>query len=169
MSTTTFTDSKSFSITDAKKLASQVATDLKRVQRLYGEPSDDSINSFELELIQFLKDGFLIEVTYGFRRNGQWISPTLIYTAKELAGGINDDPGKIHANADIKDSVFESFLIWNNAYSKMSPDQRKDFNGRVPFVRVDGNNSPINGYLSTDKSYSSGGVTLDRKIVRSNP
>lgn len=67
-------------------MAAKVATDLKRFQRLYGSPSDRAIASYEAELIEFLKAAYLGTVTYGFRRDGKWIEPTLRYTARDLAG-----------------------------------------------------------------------------------
>ncbi len=75
---------------------SKVATDLKRVQRFYGDPSDTRIANYETELIELLKAGFLSEVTYGYQRNGSWIEPTLRYTAKDLQGmaANDDDPGR---------------------------------------------------------------------------
>ncbi|HET6763931.1 MAG TPA: hypothetical protein VFH27_09665, partial [Longimicrobiaceae bacterium] len=92
----TETGSVSFTLTHAKHLAAKVATDLKRIQRFYGTPSDEWIASFEAEVTQFLREGFLKEVTYGFKRNGQWIEPTLRYTARTLADGVtDDDPGRI--------------------------------------------------------------------------
>ena len=68
-------------------MAAKVATDLKRMQRLYGSPSDADIASYETEVIDLLKAGYLGTVTYGFRRDNDWIEPTLRYTAHDLAGG----------------------------------------------------------------------------------
>jgi hypothetical protein len=69
----TSSNTQTFTLTHAKYLASKVATDLKRMQRLYGSPSDYQINNFESELTEFLRNGFLSEVTYGFKRNDNWI------------------------------------------------------------------------------------------------
>lgn len=163
---TSFTRSETFTITDAKKLASQVATDLKRMQRFYNAPSDSQIEDFEKELIELLKEGYLGEIRYGFRKDGEWICPTLIYTAKELAGGINDDPGKIPPDADISGAIFYNYLTQSESFRRLTNEQQDAFNNRLPFQRVGAPNPPIKGYLSSDKSYSSGGVTLDRKIVK---
>jgi len=45
-------DSVSFTVTHARHMAAKVATDLKRMQRLYGAPSDPSIADYEGELIE---------------------------------------------------------------------------------------------------------------------
>ena len=41
--------------------------------------------------------------TYGFKRNGQWIEPTLKYAARDLAGASagDDDPGRVLPGKDI--------------------------------------------------------------------
>ena len=67
-------------------MAAKVATDLKRMQRFYGSPSDRASPSYEAEVTELLKAGYLGTVTYGFRRDGNWIEPTLRYTARDLAG-----------------------------------------------------------------------------------
>ena len=39
---------------------------------------------------------------FGFKRDGQWIEPTLRYTAQEFAaGGVDDDPGKVRPGASV--------------------------------------------------------------------
>jgi hypothetical protein len=92
-----FSDTATFTLTHAKHMAAKVATDLKRIQRLYGSLSDAAIVNYEAELIAVLKAGYLGVVTYGFWRNDDWIEPTLRYTAQELAGAAanDDDPGRV--------------------------------------------------------------------------
>ena len=38
-------------------IAAKVATDLKRMQRFYGKPSDERIAAYEAEATEFLKEG----------------------------------------------------------------------------------------------------------------
>jgi hypothetical protein len=54
-----YTESSTFTVTHARHMAAKVATDLKRMQRLYGIPSDESIASFEAEV----SVGVFIEVS----------------------------------------------------------------------------------------------------------
>ena len=90
----TVTNTISFTRTHARHIAAKVATDLKRMQRFYDEPPDNWIDAFEVEVVEFLKEGLLDTVAYGFRRNGSWIEPTLFYTARDLKGvtASDDDP-----------------------------------------------------------------------------
>src|SRR3954462_1520755 len=93
----TLTGSESFTVTHARHMAAKVATDLKRMQRLFGLPSDGDIAEYEAEIIEFLKAGYLGTVTYGYKRDGKWIEPRLRYTARDLAGvaADDDDPGRV--------------------------------------------------------------------------
>lgn len=105
--TTSFTASTTFTVTNARHLATKVSADLKRMQRFYGLPSDQQIAEFELELVEYLKAGYLDKITYGFKRDGNWIPPTLRYTAQELASGaIDDDPGRVTTGHDTTNARF---------------------------------------------------------------
>src|SRR3546814_17027368 len=66
----TFAGTESFTVTHARHMAAKVATDLKRMQRLYGSPGDATIATYEAEVTEFLKAGFLGTVMYGYRRDG---------------------------------------------------------------------------------------------------
>ena len=105
------TESTTFTVTHARHMAAKVATDLKRIQRLYDRPSDSAIADYEAEAIELMKAGYLDYVWYGFKRNGYWIEPTLKYTSQDLySGSADDDPGKIRPGADITGASFYSYL-----------------------------------------------------------
>jgi hypothetical protein len=164
-----YTENSTFTVTHARDMAAKVATDLKRMQRYYGEPSDGRIAQFEAEAVEFLKAGYLGTVTYGFKRDGQWIEPTLHYTSQDLMGGStnDDDPGKLRASADITGSSFYSYLTYSTAWHKMSALEKLQFEARLPFIRGGAGEPKINGYLIDDRVYSSGGRALNRSTVRS--
>ena len=112
----TYTDTETFTRTHARHMAAKVATDLKRLQRFYGHPSDGRIADFEAEVIEFLKEGYLGTVRYGFRRNGNWIEPTLSYSAHDLEGASanDDDPGRVLPGADTRGASFYSYLTYQS-------------------------------------------------------
>lgn len=157
--------SDSFTLTHAKHVAAKVAADLKRMQRLYGSPTDRRIVEFEAEVVALMQAGYLDVVTYGFRRAGQFIVPTLRYTAKDLAGAAsaNDDPGLVLPRADIQGAAFYSYLIYSPKWSALPQSQRDAW----PHPRPEAPQPTINGYLSSDKIYSAGGRALDRSSLRS--
>lgn len=165
----TITESATFTVTHARHMAAKVATDLKRMQRFYGPPSDADIADYEAEVTELLKEGYLGTVTYGFRRDGNWIEPTLRYTARHLAGGSgnDDDPGRIRASANVAGASFYSYLTYSPAWYQLPESDKEAFRKRLPFGRGGAPEPGISGYLADDRSYSSGGRAIDRASVRS--
>ena len=164
----TVSASTSFTITHARHMAAKVAADLKRMQRHYGKPSDADITNYEEEAAQLLKAGYLATVTYGYKRDGNWIEPTLRYTARDLAGGTadDDDPGKVRPWADISRASFHSYLTYSAAWDRLDSAQRDTFKKTLPFYRAGGSEPGITGYLEQDRTYSAGGQALGRASVR---
>lgn len=165
----TTTETKTFTLTHARHLAAKVATDLKRLKRLYGELSDDRIEQFEGEATELLRQGYLESVAYGFQRNGNWIEPTLQYTAKELAdSGGDDDPGRVRPGANITGASFYSFLTYTQAWHALTAQQRAAIEQQLPVQRTSANEPQVEGgRFVDDKTYSSGGRALGRASVRS--
>ena len=162
------TDTTTFTRAHAVHIAAKVATDLKRMQRFYGEPSDEWIREFEAEIVEILRSGYLSELTYGFQRGGRWIEPTLCYRARDLTDGADDDPGQVRPGAQVGDASFNSYLTYNSAWDKLTPKQQADFERRLPFTRTAASEPDANGYWSGDLTYSAGGRALDRSSLRSH-
>jgi hypothetical protein len=165
----TITESATFTVTHARHMAAKVATDLKRLQRLYGKPGDASIADYETEIIELLKAGYLGTVTYGYRRNDKWIEPTLRYTARDLQGGTanDDDPGRIRPGVNVEGASFYSYLTYSSSWDKLSGTEQESFKKGLPFQRGGAPEPAVDGYLSDDRTYSSGGRALNRASVRS--
>lgn len=165
----TIAETTTFTHTHAKHIAAKVATDLKRLQRLYGGPSDAEIVNYETEIIELLKRGYLDTVTYGYRRNECWVEPTLRYTARDLASASenDDDPGRIRSGVYIDGASFYSYLTYSETWKNLTDAEKEDFKKRLPFQRKGAPEPGVNGYLSDDRTYSSGGRALYRASVRS--
>src|SRR5947208_2265851 len=165
----TLSETETFTVTHARHMAAKVATDLKRMQRLYGSPSDLDIAGYEAEITEFLKAGYLGTVAYGFRRDGNWVEPTLRYTARDLAGAaaVDDDPGRVRPGADTLDATFYSYLTYGSAWNNTTAAEREAFARRLPFQRSGAPEPGIDGYLNDDRTYSAGGRALSRASVRS--
>lgn len=165
----TLAESITFTRTHAKHIAAKVATDLKRMQRFYQKPADKSITEYETEVIEFLKGGYLDTVTYGFRRSGNWVEPTLIYRAEDLAdrSGNDDDPGRIRPGADISGAHFSSFLTYSPDWYALSEEEQNAFKSSLPFQRTDASQPGVEGYVTEDNTYSAGGKAFHRSSVRS--
>ena len=166
--TLTLSEASTFTLTHARHMAAKVATDLKRMQRFYGAPTDADIEAYQIEAILLIKEGYLGTVTYGFRKDGKWIEPTLRYTARDLAGGTadDDDPGRVRPVADTTGASFFSYLTYSRAWDELSAAEKESFKTRLPFQRTGSPEPAISGYLRSDRTYSSGGRALERASVR---
>ena len=164
----TLSDAVTFTVTHARHLAAKVATDLKRMQRFYGSPSDSDIIAYEGELTLLIKEGYLSEITYGFYKDGQWIAPMLRYTARDLvgSGGDDDDPGRVRPGADTSGASFYSYLIRNSAWNLLSATARESFERQLPLRRAGAAEPTVRGYLSTDRTYSAAGRALERASIK---
>ncbi|MEO6279859.1 hypothetical protein [Roseateles sp.] len=168
MSSYSITESTTFTVTHARHMAAKVSADLKRMQRFYGYPSDGDIASYETEVTELLKAGYLGTLTVGFLRNAQWIEPTLRYTARELAGmaANDDDPGRVLPGRDISGATLHNYLTYSAAWDILSDSEKDAFKRRMPFYRTGMAQPTVNGYLVDDKTYSAGGRALGRACVR---
>jgi len=149
-------------------MAAKVSTDLKRMQRFYGYPSDPDISDYESEVIELLKAGYFSTLTIGFLKDSKWIEPTLRYTARDLAGlaANDDDPGRVKPGADVIGATFYNYLTYSSAWNALTSVQQDDFKKRMPFYRAGRAEPTINGYLVDDRMYSAGGRALNRASVR---
>lgn len=165
----TVTEATTFTLTHAKYMAAKVAADLKRMQRFYSAPNDIEIADYEAEVVELLKAGYLGTLTVGFRRNDQWIPPTLRYTARDLAGASanDDDPGSVKPGANIAGASFYNYLTYSSTWKALSAAEQDAFKQRMPFFRTGAIEPAVSGYLVDDRVYSSGGRALNRASVRS--
>jgi len=171
MSSYTVTEATTFTITHARHIAAKVATDLKRMQRFYGAPSDAEIDAYEAELTLLLREEYIDKVTYGFRRENAWIPPTISYRASDLAGETvnDDDPGRVQPGADARNAGFYSYLSYSAAWDRLPEAAKQSFKKQLPFQRSGAPEPAINGYLQSDRTYSAGGRSLVRASVRACP
>ncbi|MDR2011892.1 MAG: hypothetical protein LBQ20_02335 [Rhodanobacter sp.] len=168
MSSYTISETTTFTVTHARHMAAKVSADIKRMQRFYGVPSDTAITNYEIEVIELLKAGYLGTLTIGFKRNDQWIEPTLRYTARDLAGmaANDDDPGRVSPGRDVSGASFYNYLTYSATWDALSTSEQDAFKRRMPIYRTNATQPTVNGYLIDDKTYSAGGRALGRASVR---
>ncbi|HVM78157.1 MAG TPA: hypothetical protein VMU06_04020 [Stellaceae bacterium] len=168
MSTYSITDSETFTLAHARKIASKVATDLLRFQSLYGSPSNEWIDKYEAEIVEFLRHDVVESLEYGFKRDGKWTEAVVRYRA--LPGGTlvaDDDPGKIKPRLDVSGASFTSFLTHNSKWSSLTQAERDAIENACPFKRVSGTAPPLEaGYWADDLNYVAGGRGLGRATVK---
>ena len=108
-------------------MAAKVATDLKRMQRLYGQPERYRIADYEAEVIELLKAGYLgtLYVRIPARRQLDRADAS-IHGARPAGSRANDDdPGRVRPGADITGAKFYSYLSYGDAWNKATGAERE--------------------------------------------
>ncbi len=163
-----YTTTETFTRTNAIHLASKVISDLKHMQLFYGKPSDESIDQYLEELIVLLLGNHLKSVTYGFRKDDKWVI-ALNYKANFSSISTTDDrSGGVQSGANITGASWGSFLEKNDDYNNLTSSEKSRIESLIKLKRSDGKDSEYNVSASVNKSYYSGGTSLDRKIYLQN-
>jgi hypothetical protein len=164
----TTTINTTFTKTHAEHIASKIAADLYQLQRLYGSPSEKQISDYVIELINFLADGYLESVDYGFKKNGEWIL-AVSYKICETTGNLRDDnSGRIPVGKDITGCAWGSYLRNNRKYYDLPGAQKDKILATIPIKR-DHAPDPLSGSSGNhDKTYAAGGVEANRTVIFKN-
>ena len=166
----TTTKTETFTIAHAKRMASKVGTELTRLRRLYSEfgaPDEPRIALFESEIAELLKAGFLKCVSYGFRKNGEWLFALKYHAAPDGSLASDDVPGKVRPSMDFTVAPFLSFLEYDLSFYLLSGEARASFEAGLPLQRSAGTEPGIAaGYWSEDLTYSAGERALKRSTLK---
>lgn len=164
--TQSYTTTETWSRTHARKVGGKVVADLRQFQQEYGSPSDAWLEKYLAELTVLLTDDYIEEVTYGFRRNGQWIV-AVRYTADMNGNLVADDrSGRIPRGVDVAGATWGSYLVRNAKWRSLSSAERAAIERQLPFSRntcaapTDG--GPVRW---NDKTYSGAGCGVRRSTV----
>ncbi len=166
----TFTTSRTFTITHARYVTSKVAADLRQVQLFYGRPDDEQIDAYAEEAALLLRDGYLERVDYGFRhqdlqRGAQWVL-LLRYIARN--GELDDDhSGRIPPGVDLSGTSFWSYLTYTAPFFALNDAERDRVKAALPIQRSAGREAGfVNGTWSGDRTYSSAGQGVARSVFK---
>jgi hypothetical protein len=164
----TITETETFSVSHARKLASKAATDLKRLQWFYTAPDDAYISRLEAEAAAFIKAGYFKEVMYGFKRSGKWV--VALKYQLDMYGNLttDDNPGRIGRLVDVTGATFYTYMIYSDSWWALTGPQREAFVQSLPIQRGDAPEPAVeNGYWMSDRTYAAGGRGLARSSIRS--
>lgn len=166
----TYTTSRTFTITHARYVTSKVAADLRQLQLFYGRPDDEQIDAYAEEAALLLRDGYLERVDYGFRRQdsqrgAQWVL-LLRYIARN--GELDDDhSGRIPSGVDLSGTSFWSYLTYTAPFFALNDAERDRVKAALPIQRSAGREAGfVNGTWSGDRTYSSAGQGVARSVFK---
>lgn len=169
---TTLTTSQTFTIADAKYLASRISTALTQIRLHYGDAdgylTDQKIQDFAVEAAVLLKFGLLDTVKYGFQRDGNWVF-AIRYTVNalnqlELA---DESPGGIYSQANVSGASWHSYLTRRHN-TDVTAEERAAIIADLPIKRDDGNEpSSAGGQWVDDRTHFRNGIGMQRGQFRS--
>ena len=164
----TFARTETFTRAHAAHIAAKIKTGLKRMQDFYEHPSEEWIDAYEREAVILLMANCLGTVAYGFQRNGLWVEPTLLYTARgpDGASSHGDSSGRVMPGAYVGDTRFNSYLTYNSVWHSLSQGEKERIERQLPFQRVGAPIPGASGDWVSDRTYSAGGRALYRRSLR---
>jgi hypothetical protein len=161
------TTTSTFTIANARHVAAKIKTDLKLLQRAYGDPSDQKIEDFGEEAAQMLNAGYLRTVTYGYKKDGAWIV-ALRYTANNDGTLSTDDrAGQIPRGVSITGASFYSFMNYSSKWDALTQTEWETFKKTLTIQRTSGTEPGTSGgSWTTDHTYSSKGSGVSRTTFK---
>jgi hypothetical protein len=163
----TTTKTTTFTITNARYLASKVAADMHLCAQYYGKPSEQDIREYAEELAHYINEGYLSEYEFGFKKDGKRL---VTWRYKVDANGVlttDDRPGKVVAYVDIAGASHYNFLTQNGRFFSLSSDEQAKFKTGLPVTRTHGEApGDGNGYWTSDRNYYSSGHGLGRQTFQ---
>lgn len=165
--TATGTITETFTRTDARFLASRIASELEQVHIFYpGLLSAEAVAKHIQEVVELLSHRYMDCADYGFKRNDEWIF-RLRYKVRWDGWVVrNDESGGIPATINTVGAVFDSYMQYTEAFNMLTSDERLAFKkANLPWVRVGAAETPLAaGPSSTSKTFGRNGVSIDRNL-----
>ncbi len=158
-----YTRSDTFTITHARHIASRIASDLRLLYRYYDAPPLDMIEKYLEEVAQLLAKGYLQTLEVGFKR-GEARVISLRYEA-QADGTLGDDrSGGVRPSVDVTGTSSFNYLTYSSKWWALPESERTAFKATLPIQRTFGTEPQDGaGHWVSDRSYSAGGVGVQRK------
>ncbi len=165
----TGTQTKTWTITNARYVTSKIAADLDLMRTHYGWPSAQKVTDFADEAAVLLAKRLLGAVEYGAKVNGVVVF-ALKYTARSDGTLSTDDrSGRVPADLNLTGASFYSFLTYNANWFALTAIEKENIENMLPIKRSDGSQPVIGGgSWSGQRSYSSNGEGVDRQTFRAS-
>jgi len=162
------TQTETFTIADARYLASRIKIGLTYLRLYCGGISEQYVENLTLEAAILLRAGLLEKVIYGYKKDGE-VKYALIYTVNNLGQieAANDNPSSLDMPPYLGDATFFTFLTrrYNPGLTQADRDAVERL---LPIHRGTGTEpSMINGTRSGNDSYYRNGYGMTRSVYTS--
>jgi len=158
------TRSASFTITDARHIASKIGADLRNLNTVYGKPPLNSIDDYVEEVALLLRDSYLNTVDFGFKSGDVW-KLRLRYTAT-IGGSLRDDnPGRLPYDAPVSGVPFYSYLTYSSTFNALTYDKQTAYKATLPVQRTGADEPGLGGgAYGISASYARNGNGVGRDV-----
>jgi hypothetical protein len=163
-STGTNTSTTSFTLTDARRLASKVAADMDQCNQFYGYPSHEAILKYLDELTIKLSEKCIEAYEFGFETPDGKRVISWKYTVSPAGDLVGGRAGGLYSKADVSDAKHFNFLTPNRNWYAKTDLERSRIDSRHAVKRsLSSGPSDGNGYWAEERIYDSGGVAMTRR------
>ncbi len=162
-----FTYTTTFTETQARYLASKVASDLRQLLLIYGLPPEDKIDAYVEELTILLPGGYVKSIDYGFVVDGAWVVALRYAISPDGTVSADDRAGRVPTNASVQQGSWRSYLRYSGAWERLTPERRAEIEETLPFRREEAPEpGSSGGAWVQDKTYSMDGKGVQREVFR---
>jgi hypothetical protein len=124
MSSFSYSESESFTVVHARKLAAKVTTDLHQCRLFYGQPSADMVTQYRDELEVLLAGRYVAEYEFGFERSGQRVLSWRYSVRADGSLQGDDGAGTIDPTLSVSGRAWHGRTSANPAASGLSSNSR---------------------------------------------
>lgn len=166
--TMTATQTRTFTITEARYVTSKIAADLDSLRMQYGGLTAQRATEFAEEAAILLSKRALKSVEYGFKRNGAIVFSMRYEVKADGSLDADDRPGKIPYGMSLGDAVFYSYLRYSDAFNALPAADRAAVEASLPLQR-NGSGEPAlaqGGQWESSRTYSKNGEGVERLMYR---
>jgi hypothetical protein len=165
--TQTLTQTATFNRTNARYVATKVAADLRRMQHLYGWPTEKVIADLLEEITEMLALDYLQTVEIGFERNGKRVVSLKYESRRDGTLSADDNAGGLPRGVDVTGCDRINYMTYTSKFNALSTEQQLAVKKTLPYVRTAASEPRDgNGYWTQDKTYSSNGGGTVRRVYR---
>jgi hypothetical protein len=163
----TLSKTVTFNRSHARYVATKVAADLHRMQRLYGWPTDKKIEDLIEEITEMLALDYLKTIEVGFERAGKRVVSLRYESRRDGTLSSDDNAGGLPSGVDVSGCERINYMTYTDKFNNLSEEDKLSVKKTLPYVRTaapepqDGS-----GYWTQDRSYSAAGGGTVRRVFR---
>jgi hypothetical protein len=162
------TTTATFNRSNARRVATKMAGDLRRLQQQYGGwPSDQKIDQLIEEVTELLALDYMDTLEIGYERDGKRVL-SLKYKSRRDGTLVDDDnAGRVPRGIDITGCQKINYLTHNEKWRALTTAEQEAVEARLPIKRA-GAPAPVDGagYWTQDRTYSSNGGGTERSVFK---